>query len=281
MQRAISTYFFQHEPLGARLLDQIARAGFGQVEVFCSRPHFDYTNPNHMREVADWFLSSSVELHSVHAPLSREPQETSHHGLVSIAFLERHRRQDSMDEIKRALELAELVPFRYLILHLGVVGEEYDQRKFDAALTSLEHLRLFAGQRGVHLLLENIPNDLSSPRRLVEFFRFTHLHDLRVCLDTGHALLAGSVPEAVELLQDCLASAHLHDNDGSRDEHRFPFEGRISWKETLQKFRQYIPSVPLVLEVRDGEPVLPSLQKAVQVFDRLERIWEEGDAAGQ
>ena len=45
-----------------------------------------------------------------------------------------------MDEIKRAIEVAEHLPFRYLVLHLGVPGEEYDLAKFDAAFTSIEHL---------------------------------------------------------------------------------------------------------------------------------------------
>ena len=42
---------------------------------------------------------------------------------------------------------------------MGVVGvgaEEYDERKVDAAFSSLEEISLFARQRGVEVLLENI-----------------------------------------------------------------------------------------------------------------------------
>ena len=49
-----------------------------------------------------------------------------------------------VDEIKRALEIAEIIPFRYLIQHIGVGGEEFDMRKFDAAFCALEELNLFA-----------------------------------------------------------------------------------------------------------------------------------------
>ena len=49
-----------------------------------------------------------------------------------------------LDEIKRALEIAEMIPFRYLIQHIGVFEEEYDERKVDAAFTSLEEINLFA-----------------------------------------------------------------------------------------------------------------------------------------
>src|ERR1035437_4306553 len=160
MQKAISTHLFRDTVLGVPQLDLIARAGFSRVEIFCTRQHFDHTSPNHVREIAGWFSDSAVKLHSLHAPLSRDPQSSSHHATVSIAFVDRQRRQDSMDEIKRVLEVAEQVPFQLLILHMGVPGEEYDLHKFDAALTSLAHLRRFAAQRGVQILLENIPNDL-------------------------------------------------------------------------------------------------------------------------
>src|SRR5258707_1541638 len=117
MQKAISTHLFRDTVLGVHQLDQIEGAGFNLVEIFCARQHFDYTNPNHVREIAGWFASSQLKLHSLHARLSRDPEGTSHHSVVSIAFVERQRRQDSMDEIKRALEVADHVPFRYLITH--------------------------------------------------------------------------------------------------------------------------------------------------------------------
>ena len=66
-----------------------------------------------------------------------------------------------MDEIKRALEIAEQIPFRFLVQHIGVGNESFDEHKFEAAMTSIEHLRAFAKPLGVRILLENIPNELS------------------------------------------------------------------------------------------------------------------------
>ena len=74
-----------------------------------------------------------------------------------------------VDEIKRALEIAEMIPFRYLIQHLGGASEEFDERKVEAAFTSLEELTVFARQRGVEILLENIPNGFSSADKLRMF----------------------------------------------------------------------------------------------------------------
>ena len=73
-----------------------------------------------------------------------------------------------MDEIKRALEVAEQAPFQFLVQHVGVANEEFDEQKLESAMTSLEHLRAFAKPLGVHVLVENIPNELSTPERLVE-----------------------------------------------------------------------------------------------------------------
>jgi sugar phosphate isomerase/epimerase len=276
MQKAISTHLFRDTLLGVHQLDLIAKAGFNLVEIFCTRSHFDYTNTNHIREIAGWFSDSTVKLHSLHAPLSRDPQGSSHHATVSIAFVERQRRQDSMDEIKRVLEVAETAPFKFLITHMGVPDEEFDLHKFDAALTSLEHLRLFAGQRGVQVLVENIPNELSTPHRLMQFIQHSRMDDLKLCFDSGHALLDGSVEEAFDILKGRIASTHLHDNGGNTDEHRFPFDGKIDWEKTIRGFHSALPEVPLLLEARRQElPVAAALDKAGEVFQKFERIVEE------
>ncbi len=42
---------------------------------------------------------------------------------LNIAGRERKERIEAMDEIKRAIAVAEVIPFRFLVLHVGVVGE--------------------------------------------------------------------------------------------------------------------------------------------------------------
>ena len=105
---------------------------------------------------------------------------------INITEPVKSKRLDMLDEIKRALDISEVIPFRYLIQHIGVFEEEYDERKVDAAFTSLEEIHLFAKARGVEVLLENTPNALSSAERLVHFLGQTHLK-LNFCLDVGHA----------------------------------------------------------------------------------------------
>jgi len=150
------------------------------------------------------------------------------------------KRVQMVDQIKRAIEFAETVPFRYLIQHIGVAGEEYDDRKVEAAFTALEELSIFARHRGVEILLENIPNALSSAERLRSFLGETHLN-LGFCFDTGHAHLNEGVEAAFLLMKKQIRSTHVHDNDGKIDGHLFPFfaeSGTIDWDEVMPLFRQ-------------------------------------------
>ena len=86
-----------------------------------------------------------------------------------------------MDEIKRAIEVAELAPFRFLIQHIGSSNQGFDPHKFEGALSSIEHLRAFAKPLGVKLLLENIPNEISAPEKLAEMINALHYDDIGIC----------------------------------------------------------------------------------------------------
>ena len=55
---------------------------------------------------------------------------------VNVASTDRAGRIEAMDEIKRALEIAEQIPFKFLIQHLGTTNESFDERKIEAAMTS-------------------------------------------------------------------------------------------------------------------------------------------------
>src|SRR5919109_2713678 len=137
MQKAISTHVYVKERLHPGLLDGLARGGAQAIEIFAARPHLDYANrKQHVHEIADWFRTSGVPLHSVHAPMYAD-YEFGRTGAqpVNIADTDRGRRVEAMDEIKRALEIAEQIPFRFLVQHLGTGGEAFDDRKFEAAMT--------------------------------------------------------------------------------------------------------------------------------------------------
>lgn len=273
MDYGLSTHLFVDERLSSHILDQILGAGIRQIEVFAARQHFDYHDQNHVRDVAQWFEDHEVKLHSLHAPLYADLDWGQSGGpAVSVACLEKRKRIDSMEEIKRALEVAERLPFRYLVLHLGIPGEEYALEKFDAALTSIEHLKIFAKERDVQLLLENIPNELGTPERLLEFIQYSRMDDLKICFDTGHAHMGSGVQPAFQTLRDRIVSTHVHDNRREKDDHLLPFDGEIDWEQTIRDFRAADNQFPLLFELRQYESEEVDLARLREVMERMESI---------
>jgi sugar phosphate isomerase/epimerase len=271
MQKAISTYVYVKERLHPGLLDKLVSGGAQAIEIFGARQHLDYANrKQHVREIADWFRTSGVPLHSVHAPLYAD-YEWGRAGSppINVASTDRAARIEAMDEIKRAIELAEQIPFRFLIQHIGVGNESFNERKFEAAMTSVEHLRAFAKPLGVKILLENIPNELSTPERLVEFIQTTHFDDVGICFDTGHANMMSDVPTAFETVKKHIHSTHVHDNAKDRDSHLWPGDGNIDWKQTLELLNDAPHKPPLLLEIEENEKINP-IEKMSEVFRKAE-----------
>jgi sugar phosphate isomerase/epimerase len=271
MLRAVSTYIHVKERLHPGLLDELVKAGAQAIEIFAARQHFDYANrKQHIREIADWFRSSGIPLNSVHAPLFAD-YEWGRTGAppVNVASNDRAGRIDAMDEIKRALEVAEQIPFRFLVQHIGTPNESFDERKFEAAMTSIEHLRAFAKPLGVKILIENIPNELSTPERLVEFIQTSHFEDIGVCFDCGHAHIMSNVPDAFETLKKYISSTHLHDNQKDKDSHLWPGKGSIDWKQTMELLRTLPQTPPLLLEI-DGEDKKNPTEDVSATFRKLE-----------
>jgi sugar phosphate isomerase/epimerase len=136
-------------------------------------------------------------------------------------------------------------------------------------MTSVEHLRAFAKPLGVRILLENIPNELSTPEKLVEMIHAAHFDDVGICFDFGHAHMMSSVDEAFEVLRKLVCSTHVHDNKKDRDSHLWPGEGTIGWKQAMELLRSAPQRPPLMLELESDEKVNP-LEKLPVTFEKLE-----------
>jgi sugar phosphate isomerase/epimerase len=278
MNHVLSTHLFVNHRLNTVWLDRVWQAGVPAVEIFCARQHLDYHDRAQVNELGHWFRDSQLKLHSLHSPMYSDDVwgRSGPNSHINITEPVKSKRLDMLDEIKRALDISEVIQFRYLIQHIGVHEEEYDERKVELAFTSLEEIHLFARARGVEVLLENTPNDLSSAERLVQFLEQTHLK-LNFCLDVGHAHMKEGVPAAYGILKNRIRSTHLHDNNGAEDSHLWPFQpqgGTIDWGETMRLLRSAPDQYPLVLELRDYPefPLPQSLEVVKRIFEKLETL---------
>ena len=168
MLRIVSTHVFLRQRLHPGLLESLAKGGAQGVEIFAARQHFDYATRAHVQEIANWFRSNPLQPFSIHMPLFADA-EMGRGGSppVNVIHPDKARRIDGMDEIKRALETAELLPLKFLVLHLGEREDGWNPRTIEHALTAIEHLQAFARPLGVKLLLENIQNEATRPEHLL------------------------------------------------------------------------------------------------------------------
>jgi sugar phosphate isomerase/epimerase len=270
----------------SELLGQIAHAGFEGVELFCSRSHFDYTSRAEILAMAEALRTNHLSLESLHAPNSRDLSATREGGLpLSICEVERVRRIEAMDELKRAIDVAEDLPYARMILHMGGSRETADPRKRDAAFSTLEHLVLHAHHCGVTLCIENTPSEMGDPVYLRTFVDETRLSGLRFNFDVGHAHLCDGpeeerIAKCFEPMRELVASVHLHDNHGDKDEHLVPYAGTIDWPAAIKilKTAPEAQKVPIMLELKEktgpdapGAPEL--LESARAAMDQFEEEW--------
>ena len=269
MQRGISTHIFLQHRLTPALLDTLAAGGAAAVEVFAARHHFDYTDRNAVRELADWFRSHPVAA-SLHMPLYSDEAHWTRHTAPTLNLISSNKstRIETMDEVKRALEAAELIPFSSCAIHLGLKDDPWDTRALDDSLTAIEHLKAFASPLGVKLLLENLTNEVATPEHLVEIVQVGHFANVGFAFDVGHAHLGQSLPEtkdaparsALELafaafapVADKIVVVDLHDNHGVRDEHLWPLEtvevGSIDWAALKQPLASLPVETVALLEI--------------------------------
>jgi sugar phosphate isomerase/epimerase len=211
-----------------------------------------------------------------------------------------------MDEVKRAIEAAEQVPFTAVVIDLGRKDAPWDELAFEHSLTAIEHLKAFASPLGVRLLLENLQNEIATPENLLSILKTGHFDSVGVCLDVGHLHLAqdssapaptskmgapssaatsppklsadSGVGAAIELLGPRIAQVHLHDNHGAfahtvdmKDEHLWPGSGSIDWHSVCSALAALPAATPAILEITGDRDETPEsvTRKAEAAFRML------------
>lgn len=272
MLKVISTHVFLRQRLHPGLLESLLKGGAQAVEIFAARQHFDYASRAHVKEICDWFAANPVQPFSMHMPLFSDA-EMGRGGAPAVNVIdpEKSRRIDAMDEVKRALEAAEQLPLRFLILHLGEREDRWNPRTIEHAMTAIEHLQAFARPLGVKLLLENIQNEVTRPQNLLEILSIGHFNDVGICMDLGHAHIGDGVLAAIEEVKPVIFSSHIHDNHGLKDEHLWPGDGTIDWEETMEALRTAPQLAGAVLEIQyqTGDSPATVSQRAAESFTKL------------
>src|SRR5439155_18210829 len=137
---------------------------------------------------------------------------------------------------------------------------------FEYAFAAIFQIQNFCGAK---VMLENIPNEISTIERIDEFRRVSQLTDVGICYDSGHGHLQGLTGDL-----DFVNATHIHDNHGEQDEHLWPFDGNIDWPAFIEKLVLAKYSGHFMFEARGD-----TLDHGAAVQDRFRELWHEASAS--
>ncbi len=132
-----------------------------------------------------------------------------------------------------------------------------------------------AEQRGVNVAIENLdaPTPIERAALLLERFDSPRFG---LCFDSGHHNARTVVAPETDLLARFghrLMALHLHDNDGTDDQHRLPFNGNIDWPFMMRRIKAtgYLGNIHL--EIRNDDcRTLPPEAFLAQAYQRAVRL---------
>ncbi len=168
-------------------------------------------------------------------------------------------RLDAIDVYRREGELAVALGGPGVVVHpsplipeaLPIAPQQRKQR-IDPLRKSIAALAEVGQKLGVTYFWENIPNSYyigNDPLQLAALLREVDSPHARMCFDTGHALMTGTMADRMAACANVIGYIHIHDNDGREDSHLMPGDGVIDWPAFREVVRGKALDVPAMLEV--------------------------------
>ena len=149
----------------------------------------------------------------------------------------------------RAIEAARILGVKRFVVHPANLTRLplYNAKKNkDYNIEFLSPFAEAAKNAGLTLAIENMVDFRGNRRRycggeaeeLMELVDSFNDEAVGICVDTGHANLAGlHAGELIRLFGKRVCALHINDNFGKEDLHLAPFEGTVDWTDVVNALR--------------------------------------------
>jgi len=247
----------------------IKRLGFDYAEIGIEEPA---ATPRILMEQKDEILTD----------LTRAGIFALGHTAYWVGFGSSHEkvREGWVMEGKEMINVASELGFGLLNFHfysrLGSVGvtessREVFLRNFTSSMTELSK---FAAQKGISLMLENVPSEESHPLESLSCFSqvMSDVPGLKFHFDIPHAFIENRLKGVKEYLDefcDRLVHIHMHDNHGKQDEHLPLGRGKIDFRKVVKLLKEYNYDKTITFEV------FTSPFDAARSRDFFRKLWEK------
>jgi len=203
-------------------LARIAEAGFTHVH-WCHHWNDDFVYDRaEIRRIAEWLTEYGLALNDLHASSGQEKAWGS---------VREYERLAGVELVKNRIAMTAELGADVIIIHLpdGIDPADENDPAWTATLRSLEELEPFARKEGVRIAIEN--GDFCVIEKALAIYDAAYVG---LCYDSGHGNSDGKGLDGLERCKDRLIAVHLHDNDGTSDQHRLPFTGTVDWRRLAQ-----------------------------------------------
>ncbi len=203
-------------------LRRTAEAGFSHVH-WCHHWNDDFVYADaEVDQIGHWLDDFGLKLNDLHASAGAEK--------CWVSTVE-YERLAGVELVQNRIEMTRRLGGDVIILHMPAEPSDEPARQafWDVLHRSLDAMEPFARDRGIRVALENLTNgNFATVRQVLSEYspEFVGL-----CYDSGHGNITGDGLDQLEIAKDRLISLHLHDNDGSGDDHLPLFYGTVDWQK--------------------------------------------------
>ncbi|NIS15295.1 MAG: sugar phosphate isomerase/epimerase [candidate division Zixibacteria bacterium] len=243
MRIGISTSFNYKLPFPENIR-AIADAGFKFISVGGNVRHSHYNTPEGRRaRLLEYSGKFGLEIDSIHAPYDPTCDLTQTQDIFA---------QNAVIEIKRSITAASELGVKKLIVHLSAFRPRKLSERMARIKLTVPEIVKFAGEKQVQIALENLDSDSEVLfKYAMDLFES---ENLKFCYDNGHEMLYNESMDLLKKYSGRLAVMHIHDNDGERDLHLIPFEGKLDFPALAGQLNKLerIPDITLECEMENS-----------------------------
>lgn len=219
-------------------LEEIARAGFDGVDVWCGRPHAyrqDYP-PAALQTLRRRMAENRLTPLSCMPAFFRYP--------FSLSSPKPVIRQESIRYMRETIDTACALGAEFvLVVPTGSLHGQTTEESRTWFVDSLAQVCRFAEPRGMKLGIEVVYPALSgymhTTAQALGVIREIGSSSLGIVLDAGHIRLSGEdLGAAIHSVGDLLLEVHVNDNDGVHQQNNVPGEGGFDFARLIRLLRE-------------------------------------------
>jgi sugar phosphate isomerase/epimerase len=201
--------------------------------------------------------NAGLFVENIHAPFS----------LTNNIWLDNHEGNCLVESHLKQIEDCAEYEIPAMVVHLSSGNEPplFNERGLDRIKRIVEK----AERNNIKIAFENL--------RKVEYLEYVLRHIpspyAGFCYDSGHHHCWSPDVDLLTKYGDRLMAMHLHDNNGSGDQHRLPFDGTIDWASIMKQIKHTGYTGALALEAANiGYENLSSDEFFKLMYERAERL---------